>query len=312
MPATITTVDAHYVGEQVAASHLIIDNGRAAFVDCGIASSVPKLLAALERAGLAPEQVDWICPTHVHLDHAGGAGQLMQRCPNATCVIHPRGARHLIEPSKLIAGSVAVYGEQRFAEIYGEILSIDEQRVRIAEDGDSVPLGASELAFIHTEGHARHHYCVVHHELGAILSGDTLGLAYPWFTTTKGPFVCASTTPVQFDPPAWFDSLSRIEAMDLRAAYLTHFGLVEDLTALFHQLRQSLTDFVALAQAHANSANRTTQMERALFQLLSRRLDEHGDEHSEEERRRLLAMDVELNVMGLEVWLDRQRSNALG
>src|SRR5690606_22590284 len=103
-----------YVRPGLAASHLLIDSGRAAFVDTGTAHSVPRLLQALTEHGLRTEQVEYVLLTHIHLDHAGGAGQLMQRLPNARCVVHPRGRRHLADPAKLIAGSKAVYGEEAF------------------------------------------------------------------------------------------------------------------------------------------------------------------------------------------------------
>ncbi len=305
MSDAVVTVDVQYLRKHIAACHLLIDNGRAAFVDCGIASSVPLLLAALEQAGLAPEAVDWVCPTHVHLDHAGGAGQLMAVLPNATCVVHPRGARHLIDPAKLIAGSVAVYGEARFREIYGEVAAIDPARVLIVEDGSRLALGRRELEFIHTEGHAKHHYCVIDLERSAIVSGDTLGISYRCFDTDEGAFVFATTTPIQFDPDAWLKSLDRIERYGLQAAYLTHFGCVTTMPSLLSQLRRSLTDFTALAREHAAVPQRTARMRSELFELLCRRLDEHGDTRDEASRRELLDMDIELNVMGLEVWLDR-------
>ena len=303
---SISTVDTHYVRDKVAASHLVIDNGRAAFIDCGTASSVGALLNALAAAGLGPEAVDWICPTHVHLDHAGGAGQLMLACPNATCVVHPRGARHLIDPAKLVAGSIAVYGEAAFRAMYDEIQPIAEERVLIAEDGLRLPLGGSELEFIHTEGHARHHYCVIHRAESAIFSGDTLGIAYPCFATSKGAFVFATTTPVQFDPDAWLESLDRIETSGVTRGFLTHFGEVTDLGSLFTQLRGSIGESAQLARRFADGSDRTAKLQAELFDLLCRRLDDHGDRRSVEERHALLDMDVELNVMGLEVWLDRQ------
>jgi glyoxylase-like metal-dependent hydrolase (beta-lactamase superfamily II) len=118
--AGITAIDVDYVRPRLAASHLVVDDGRAAFVDTGTTHSVPNLLAALERKGIDRAQVDWVLATHVHLDHAGGAGALMRELPNARCAVHPRGARHLVEPSKLIAGSIAVYGEERYRKLYGE------------------------------------------------------------------------------------------------------------------------------------------------------------------------------------------------
>jgi glyoxylase-like metal-dependent hydrolase (beta-lactamase superfamily II) len=229
----------------------------------------------------------------------------MQLFPNATCVAHPRAARHLIDPSKLIAGAAAVYGEARFREIYGEVVAIDPARVRVVEDAARLRLGQRDLQFIHTEGHAKHHYCVIDQEQAAIVSGDTLGISYRCFDTDQGPFVFATTTPIQFDLDAWFASLDRIEAYRLRAAYLTHFGCVTAMPSLFSQLRRSLADFAALARDYADAEQRTSRMQAALFELLCRRLDEHGDTQTEADRHTLLDMDVELNVMGLEVWLDR-------
>ena len=109
--AGITAIDADYVRPRLAASHLIVDDGRAAFVDTGTTHSLPNLLGALAEKDVDPADVDWVLATHVHLDHAGGAGALMRALPNARCAVHPRGARHLAEPSKLVAGSIAVYGE---------------------------------------------------------------------------------------------------------------------------------------------------------------------------------------------------------
>src|SRR5262249_7769502 len=149
--------------------------------------------------------------THVHLDHAGGAGLLLQSLPNARAVIHPRGARHLIDPAKLIAGSIEVYGEQKFRELYGDIVPISQERVWIAEDGLRVTLGGSrELELIHTPGHALHHYCIVDRAAQAIFSGDTFGVSYREFDTARGEFIFPTTTPVHFDPVALHGSVDRL------------------------------------------------------------------------------------------------------
>ena len=113
--AGITAIDTDYVRPKLAASHLVVDDGRAAFVDTGTTHSVPNLLATLEHKRIDRAAVDWVLATHVHLDHAGGAGALMRELPNARCAVHPRGARHLVEPSKLITGSIAVYGTSGFS-----------------------------------------------------------------------------------------------------------------------------------------------------------------------------------------------------
>src|SRR5262245_33813816 len=130
----ITAIDTHYVRPCLDASHLIVEGDRAAFVDTGTHFSVPHLLAALDWMNIAREQVEYVLLTHVHLDHAGGAGLLLRSLPRARAVVHPRGARHLADPAKLIAGSKEVYGEQKFLELYGEIVPIAAERLVVAED----------------------------------------------------------------------------------------------------------------------------------------------------------------------------------
>ncbi len=200
--AGITAIDVDYVRPRLAASHLVVDGGRAAFVDTGTTHSLPTLLYALEAKGIDRSAVDWVLTTHVHLDHAGGAGALMRELPNARCAVHPRGARHLAEPSKLIAGSIAVYGEERYHALYGEILPIDASRIFQPEDGAKIRLGGRELELIHTPGHALHHYCVVDAANELIFSGDTFGLSYRDFDVDGRAFIFPTTTPVHFDPEA--------------------------------------------------------------------------------------------------------------
>ena len=109
----------------LAAVHLVVENGRAAFVDTGTNASLPSALAALEVLGLTPDCVDYVMLTHIHLDHAGGAGAMMRRFPHARLVVHPRGARHMADPSKLVAGANAVYGRDEVRRLYGDVLPID-------------------------------------------------------------------------------------------------------------------------------------------------------------------------------------------
>src|SRR2546429_4099262 len=152
-PHGVCAVDAEYLYPGHAAAHIIEDGGRAAFVDVGTNASVPYLLAALAELGIARAAVDYVLLTHVHLDHAGGAGRLMQELPNAVAVLHPRGAPHMIDPSRLIEGSRAVYGE-RLEQLYGQLLPIPAARVRVVEDGERVRLGGRTLELIHVPGHA--------------------------------------------------------------------------------------------------------------------------------------------------------------
>lgn len=301
----ITAIDVDYVRPRLAASHLFVDQGRAAFVDTGTTLSVPNLLAALAARGLAPDQVDWVMTTHVHLDHAGGAGELMRHLPNARCVVHPRGARHLVDPAKLIAGSVAVYGEARYHALYGELVPIPEERIFIPADGERITLGRRSLELIHTPGHALHHYCIIDLDGRRGFTGDTFGLSYRDFDVGGREFIMPTTTPVHFDPAALQASIDRLLGYRPRAFYLTHFGEVRDLERLGGELKQRVVAFARMARALAEVPERAARMREEMFRLLSEWLDEHGFAGGPAERHRLLDDDIEINVQGLEVWLNR-------
>ena len=124
LPEQISCIDTLYQRPGLAACYFIESAGEAAFIDTGTAHAVPMLMQLLALKGLVPSQVKYVIPTHVHLDHAGGAGQLLQRLPEAQLVVHPQGARHLVDPARLIAGASAVYGEEKFKALYGDLLPI--------------------------------------------------------------------------------------------------------------------------------------------------------------------------------------------
>ena len=298
-------IDTEYLRPGLAASHLVVDDGHAAFVDTGAAPAHPRLMHALTELGLAPDQVDYVFLTHVHLDHAGGAGQLMRALPRARAVLHPRGAPHMVDPAKLIAGTVAVYGEAMYRELYGEIVPIAAERVVIANDGDRIVLGSRTFELLDTPGHARHHYCAHDLDHDDIFSGDTFGISYRDFDTAAGAFIFPTTTPVQFDPAALHSSLDRLMARRPRRMVLTHFGPVGDLERLSRDLHADIDEFVAVARRHAGVPDRADRIAEDVFAYLSSRLDAHGFAGDEELRHQLLDPDVRLNTQGLEVWLAR-------
>ncbi len=301
--AGVTAVDTEYVRPGLDASHLVVHGERAAFVDTGTSHSVPLLLAALEAKGLEPGQVDWVFVTHVHLDHAGGAGALMAALPNATAVLHPRGARHMADPTRLIEGSKAVYGEDAFNALYGEIRPIPEDRIRTVEDGERLSLAGREFEFIHTEGHARHHYCIVDPTAAAVFTGDCFGISYRELDTAAGPFIFPTTTPVQFDPEAAHATIRRLLSYRPEQAYLTHFSRVTAPAALAPQLHRDLDEYVKIATAHRDDDDPAASIRDALRDWTFARLDEHGFDPDPELREEILNMDMALNAQGLAVWL---------
>ena len=262
-------------------------------------------MAALAELDLAPDQVDYVFLTHVHLDHAGGAGQLMRVLPRARAVLHPRGAPHVVDPTRLIAGTVSVYGETVYRELYGEIVPVAAERVITANDGDRITLGSRTFELLDTPGHARHHYCAHDLDHDDVFSGDTFGISYREFDTAAGPFVFPTTTPVQFDPDALHASLDRLMARRPQRMVLTHFGPVGDLERLSRDLHADIDEFVAVARRHAAAADRSSRIAEDMFAHLSARLDAHGYRADEGVRHELLDPDVRLNTQGLEVWLAR-------
>ena len=306
-PDGITAVDAEYVRVGLAAAHIIQEKDRAAFVDTGTNDSVPYLLAALDELGIKRNAVDYVFLTHVHLDHAGGAGSLLQYLPNAKAVVHPRGAPHLIDPGKLVAASKVVYGEAAFKKLYGELVPIPPDHVILAQDGQKFSLAGRELETLHTPGHALHHYVLMDHGHGNVFTGDTFGLSYREMDTDKGAFIVPTTTPSQFDPDQLLASIDRIVSYSPRAAYLMHYSRVTDIPRLAENLKSQIREIVRIAKSHAASPGAGKEIAADMRALWLRLAREHGYAQSEESFDAVLGNDLELNVQGLEVWLQRLR-----
>jgi glyoxylase-like metal-dependent hydrolase (beta-lactamase superfamily II) len=306
-PHGIFAIDAEYLYSGHAAAHLIEDSGRAAFVDVGTNYSVRYLLAALKELGLPPEAVDYVLLTHVHLDHAGGAGALMRQLPNARAVLHPRGAPHMIDPSRLIAGAKVVYGEARFAGLYGDLIPIPRERVLVAADGQQLTLGARTLELIHVPGHAMHHYAVVDAAHGSVFSGDTFGISYRGLDTEQGAFIVPSTVPTQFDPEQHLASVDRILAYEPQSVYLMHFSRVTGIPRLGELLKSQIRELAAIARRHAAAADRAARIRADMLELWIALAQREGSTFDEREIERALAGDLELNTQGLIAWLDRTK-----
>jgi glyoxylase-like metal-dependent hydrolase (beta-lactamase superfamily II) len=303
----IHTIDTGFVRPQFDAAYLIVERGHAAFIDCGTAFSVPRMLTALDATGLTPADVDWLILTHVHLDHAGGAGALLARLPNARLVVHPRGARHMIDPTQLWAGASAVYGEAVMEQTYGRLTPVPAARVLEAPDDGSIDLAGRPLRCLATPGHAKHHIAVYDARANVCFTGDVFGLSYRDFDTTAGPFILPTTSPVQFDPPALHASIERLLALHPQAMYLTHYGRVENVERLAADLHAQIDAMVALAHAADGKPDRHDLLVNTLTTLYATRAAAHGWPGGRAGLRELLQMDVELNAQGLGVWLDHQR-----
>lgn len=304
---SIHTIDTGFVRPQFDAAYLIVHEGRGAFIDCGTHYSVPRLLDALAGSGIGAAQVDWLILTHVHLDHAGGAGELLTKLPHARLVVHPRGARHMIEPTQLWAGAMAVYGEAVMEQAYGRLYPVPAERVVEAPEGHVIDLQGRSLRCIDTPGHARHHLAVYDEHANVCFTGDTFGLSYREFDTEQGPFILPTTTPVQFDPQALHASINRLLALRPEAMYLTHYGRIEEVERLAGALHDLIDAMVAVAQKASGAVDRHIRLVDALTALYAGRLSDHGWHGSREALQHWLGTDIELNAQGLGVWLDREQ-----
>lgn len=302
----IHAIDTGFVRPRFDAAYLIVENGRAAYVDTGTNDALPRLVGALDALGLVPHAVDYVIVTHVHLDHAGAAGLLMKHLPQARLVVHPRGARHMIDPSMLLEGARAVYGAEAVARTYGQVEPVPAERVIETSDGMTLRLAERPLQFIDTPGHARHHHCVWDEASRGWFTGDTFGLSYPELETPAGRFLLPTSTPVQFDPEALRHSVMRMLERGPECMFLTHYGRITDVARLAERLLEQLDAMVAVARSLAGAPDRHRRLVAALGALYLDRLRALGSALADAEIDRLLAIDVELNAQGIEVWLDRQ------
>ena len=301
----ILAIDTEYLRPLQDASHLIVESGRGAFVDTGANDAVPLLLDALGRQDLDVGDVDYVFLTHIHLDHAGGAGLLMQQLPNARCVVHPRGAPHMVDPERLIAGTIAVYGEDRMRAMYGDIVPIDESRVLVADDEARFELNGRAMETLHTEGHARHHYVLNDPTSRGVFTGDSFGISYRECDTTNGEFIFPTTTPASFDPDEAHKSVDRIMGCEPEQLFLTHYSRVRDLDRLADDMHAGIDAYVEIALRHQAEPNRGDRIRQAMDDYLSRRLVEHGFAGDRDAIASVLAIDIVLNAQGLVSWLQR-------
>jgi len=301
----ITLIDIGLERAHFAACYLIESNGAAAIFDAGTNYSVPRVLAALAARNLAPEQVRYLIASHVHLDHAGGAGALLQELPNASVLVHPRGVRHLVDPTALQASAEGVYGIDVVASTYGRLVPVPAERLRALADGDIVDLNGRALFFMDSPGHARHHVTLYDEASASWFTGDCFGISYREFDGGSAPFIFPTTSPIQFEPDVLKATIARMLERAPRAMLLTHYARVEQPQQRGRALLRLIDAQVALARCYVGRADAETALTEALQQMFFTEIQRLGSPVTEAEARRLLAIDAELNAKGTLIWLGR-------
>lgn len=296
----IYCIDADYMRDQMVSIYMIREGDEVAFIDTGTQYSIGNVLATLDALNIHRSQVRYVIPTHIHLDHAGGASAMMRQFDQARLIIHPRGARHMIDPARLIEGSIGVYGESAFRQLYGDIEPIEQDRIDIANDLDRYLLGSRELLFIDTPGHARHHFCIFDEKSRGIFSGDTFGVAYPALKQHPCGLI-PSTPPTQFDPEALLNSMDRLLEYQPRWMYLTHFGEIGYPERYAEDFRLWISDYVELSERYEPcDAESTRRLETELKTMILSRLAD-GDRGADR-LMPLLETDIRLNAEGIAHW----------
>jgi glyoxylase-like metal-dependent hydrolase (beta-lactamase superfamily II) len=305
-----TTIDCDARTEAFTAAYLRIGGDECAFIETETSLARPRLLAALAASGRAVEDVRWVVVTHAHLDHAAGAGGLLAACPRATLLAHPRAAKHLIDPTKLIRSATAVYGEERFAKLYGKIEPIPQERVRALGDGETFDLGGATLQVHHTAGHANHHFVIDDPATSSVYTGDAFGLVYPALQK-GGLFALASTSPTNFDAREARISVDRVRALGETYACLTHFGASSAIDGIAEQLHAWIDRADAWVEEAARGTETvdeiTVRLRSAWREAIARENDARGLGFGAAEWE-LLALDIDLNAQGLAVAAELKRN----
>lgn len=296
-----TTIDVGLFGESGLAAAYVVSGRRTALIDAGSRLTAPTTLAALAANGV--DTVDWIVLTHVHLDHAGGADALAQAFPRARVAVHPRGARHLVDPSRLWAGVVALYGASKAQRLWGGAEALDPRRVAVLEDGEEIDLGGRSLRAIDTPGHARHHHSYLDSATGAVFCGDVLGVKLPAAEGLLRP----AALPPEFDWTATTRSLDRLAALRPTTLLPTHYGATDrgrdPLPAgdAIVRARERIDRWRSLALSLANRHDREDRFVEGV-------LSAEGQDLGAEDWRRLdLVSPLALNAQGIFVACDNGR-----
>lgn len=239
-------IDTHYLQTPQAIGVYLLLGDRPALIETGPASTVETLLEGVRAAGLQPRDLQAIAVTHIHLDHAGAAGALVRRFPHLQVFVHPVGAPHLIDPTKLLASAHRLYGDD-LHRLFGDVVPIPKDQVYILQDRDMIKLGSRRLLARDTPGHARHHLVFFDETGGDLFTGDAAGVALP-----GSRYVRAPTPPPEFDAALWQGTVARMRALQPRRLLLTHFGpheWVEELLTQLSECLQTVTETVREALA---------------------------------------------------------------
>ncbi|MEK3855313.1 MBL fold metallo-hydrolase [Cytobacillus sp. FSL H8-0458] len=280
----------------------VLTEQKLTLIETSASPSIPYILGGLSELHFTPEEVDYIIVTHIHLDHAGGTGLLLTHCPNAKVIVHPKGARHLADPSRLISGAKAVYGDQ-FDGLFNPILPVPEDRIITKEHGEELEIGPNcTLKFYHSPGHANHHFSIFHPALNGMFSGDTAGVFYPQLKELGIEMYLPSTSPNQFNPGKMLESIDMYEKMDLEFILFGHYGMSSNPKEVYRQIKDWLKIFMNAGEAAVSGGGSINQQTQAAQAILKEKVKTYLNGKgvpSDHPVYEILSVDIAVCSMGL-------------
>ncbi|AZB42629.1 MBL fold metallo-hydrolase [Bacillus sp. FJAT-42376] len=242
----ISMIDTFDLRKKGRTSAYVLHEDMLTLLEPSASPSVPYIKSGMAELGLSVKDIQYIIVTHVHLDHAGGAGLLLKECPNAKVVVHPKGARHLVNPERLTAGAKAVYKEH-FDELFDPVLPVPEERILTMKDKDRLAISEKcVLEFIDSPGHANHHFSIFEPISKGIFTGDAAGIAYADEQFSR--FCLPSASPNQFDPEAMLRTAEKLQSLQPDVFYFSHFGPHDNPAEALEDMRQFLPVFLEAAE----------------------------------------------------------------
>lgn len=280
----------------------VLTEEKLTLIETSASPSIPYILEGLSQLHIRPEEVEYIIVTHIHLDHAGGTGLLLTHCPNAKVIVHPKGGRHLADPSRLIAGAKAVYGD-KFDGLFNPILPVREDKIITKEHEEELKIGPNcTLKFFHSPGHANHHFSIFHPALNGMFTGDTAGVSYPQLKENGIEMYLPSTSPNQFDPGKMLESIGMYEKMDLDFIFFGHYGMSTNPKEVYRQIKDWLKIFLhagRIAVSEGGSIDQQTQAAQAMLEeKIKANLNGRGIP-SDHPVYKILSVDIAVCSMGL-------------
>lgn len=300
-------VDSGLVREKFAGTYILSDGNETALIEVSTSYAVDRILNRLKELNISKSDVKYIFITHIHLDHSAGVGKLLKQLPNAKLVVQPSGAKHMIDPSKLIAGAIAVYGKDVVKKDYGEMVPIPEHRVIACNDLQIFYIGDRALTTIFTPGHARHHMSIFDAQTSGIFTGDSLGLSYPEMNVEGRSFYQPTTTPTAFEYDKMLESIDKMIALNPKFIFFTHYGISNRPDEVVFQIKRRIKDYKDMVESLPNYDNdQINNLENLLRTYYINEGKSHGTALTDKEISTLFSIDIKLNAMGLLIWKQRE------